>query len=148
MMNSESIKSMLKEKGYRITRARLAVLNVLDKKRDRFVSAEEIFRHIQKSHSPSCDPASVYRALGTFTKLNIVAKSDFHGKASKFRLNRDVPQKAEHTHFFQCQKCHHITPLETCLIAPQIRKLQSQGYRDLNHHLEINGVCPPCAAPA
>ena len=145
MNTINTISNFLKKEGLRMTRPRLAVIKVLEKNGDRFASAEEIFYNIHRTGTLSCDQASVYRILNTFARLNIVIKSNFHGKASKFQLNQKISEKTDHRHFFRCQKCESITPLSFCMLAGQISKMESLGYKNLHHHVEISGTCPPCA---
>ena len=139
------VQKVLQENNLRMTRARLAVLKAMGKHFARFLTSEEIFRQIQRSQKHSCDSVSVYRILNTFHQLNIVLKSDFHGEASRFRLNPDVSEKSSHQHFFRCLECDDISPLKGCFVMGKIREMEAQGYKHISHHLEINGTCPSCA---
>lgn len=142
-----SMQKILQKNHLRMTRPRLAVIKVLEQNRHRFLSSEEIFLQIQQYGAHNCDQTSVYRILNAFKQLNIVSKTDFHGEASRFRLNPEVPQSSPpaHQHFFRCLRCENISPLKDCLVTRQIRQMESEGYKDIGHHLELNGTCPSCA---
>ena len=145
----DSIQRVLQENRLRMTQPRIAVIQALEANADRFLSPEEIFNQIRQSRSYRCDRVSVYRILRTFTQLNIVSKSDFHGEASRFRLSPNISPKPSHhhEHFFRCLACNDISPIEGCFVMGHIRKMESKGYRHITHHLEMSGTCPSCTTP-
>ena len=145
---TKSLQKILKRNHLRVTQPRLAIIKVLEKNQDRFLTSEELFHLVQQSDGPHCDKVSVYRILNTFKKLNIVTKSDFCGEASKFRLSPNLFSKgSSHQHFFRCLHCNDIKELEECLVEQQIRHMETQGYKNIGHHLEMSGICPSCANP-
>ena len=142
----ETIIEILKKENLRITQGRIAVAKYLIKNDDSFFSPEEIFLKIQKSKRYDCDQVSVYRTLSKFEALGIVKKSSFKGEATRYKFNNDQIKKGHnHEHFFKCIDCSVIEPFEDCLVGKKEKELESKGYRNLTHHLEIIGVCPACS---
>ncbi|MDC0253814.1 transcriptional repressor [Bacteriovoracales bacterium] len=145
MNQLEQVRNILQSHALRITQSRLAVATVLIKN-NTLLTTEEIYKQIQRSKKLSCDQASVYRTLATFEELGLVKKSIFQGEPSRYML--DIIKRKNvhhHEHFFKCNGCNIIKPLKGCLISKQEKKLEENGYRNLNHHLEIKGLCPSCA---
>jgi Fur family transcriptional regulator, ferric uptake regulator len=150
MQELELIKQLIKKENFRITKARLAVAEILIKAQDQFQSSEEIFIKIQASKQLECDQVSVYRTLTTFESLGIVTKSNFQGEAARFQLTIKSAQATQsihndHQHFFKCIDCSKIEPFQDCVIVQKEKELIAKGYKSLKHHLEIIGVCPSCA---
>ena len=141
------VKETLQSHSLRITKPRLAVASILIKNKA-LLTPEEIHTQIQGSKKLNCDQASVYRTLTTFEELGLVKRSIFQGEPARFMLSTSKNDNAcsyGHEHFFKCNQCHSIEPLKECLISKQERQLESYGYRNLSHHLEITGLCPNCA---
>ena len=61
-LDEEKIKGILKEKGLKVTRQRLVVLNALASKPDSHLTAEEIY-DLVKTDSPEIGLATVYRTI-------------------------------------------------------------------------------------
>ena len=89
-----------------------------------------------------CDQVSVYRALGCFEELKLVTKAPFMAKRYSLKEPTDSD---EHEHYFKCDVCNLIEPFSGCLVGKKEKELQNKGYKNLRHHLEINGTCPTCA---
>ena len=141
------VKETLQSHSLRITKPRLAVASILIKNKA-LLTSEEIHTQIQGSKKLNCDQASVYRTLTTFEELGLVKRSIFQGEPARFMLSTSKKNSAcghKHEHFFKCNQCHTIEPLKECLISKQEKQLESYGYRNLSHHLEITGLCPSCA---
>ena len=140
------IKNILKLNNCRITKSRLAVATILIKNSDTLLSSDDIFYKIKSSKKFNCDHVSVYRILSTFEKLGLVKKNIFQGDAARYALN-DLkgPQKYSHEHFFKCIQCNVIESFADCLVSKKEKELEKNGYKNLNHHLEITGLCPSCA---
>ena len=139
------VKEALQSQSLRITQPRLAVASILIKNKA-LLTSEEIHTQIQGSKKLNCDQASVYRTLTTFEELGLVKRSIFQGEPARFMLSTSKKDNDHHhEHFFKCNQCQIIEPLKGCLISKQERQLESNGYRNLSHHLEITGLCPNCA---
>ena len=139
------VKEALQSHSLRITKPRLAVASVLIKNKA-LLTPEEIHTQIKGSKKLNCDQASVYRTLTTFEELGLVKRSMFQGEPARFMLSNSHKNNArDHEHYFKCNQCHTIEPLKGCLISKQEKQLESHGYRNLTHHLEITGLCPDCA---
>lgn len=150
MSDIETVKSILKENGLRITQSRLAIAMVLIRNSDRPLTSEEIFNKIQVSKVLNCNQVSVYRTLIAFEELRLVQKSNFQGDASRYIMSirnkkYDCSHDHDHEHFFKCNSCNKIESFGGCLVSKKEKELESAGYRNLEHHLEITGLCPKCA---
>lgn len=136
---------IIKENELRLSRSRLAVLDILIKYEDRFLTPEEIYKDIIKTRSINCDQTSIYRNLKMFHEIGVVKKSEFQQEASRYSLNREFNiSKKDHEHFFKCTSCGKIEPFSDCIFSKKEKELINKGYRNLHHHIEITGICPTC----
>ena len=146
MNKLEKVKDILKEKKLRITSSRLAVASFLIKNQKSTLRAEDIYSKISHSKDYDCDQVSVYRALTLFEELGLVTKTQFQGGAARYSLTSSLKRNhAYHQHYFKCNQCNIIEPLDSCFVAKKESELKKNGYSNLKHHIEITGLCPNCA---
>ena len=144
MNRLDKIKDVLKANKLRVTQSRLAVANFLLRNSLKYLTAEDIFNKINSSQKYNCDQVSVYRILTTFEEIGLVNKSIFQGEATRYILAKDSGHSGHHQHFFKCKSCSVVEPFGGCLVVKKEKELKSLGYTNLQHHLEITGVCPSC----
>ena len=147
MSGLDHVKTILQSHGLRVTKSRLAVATILIQNKSSLLTSVEIFKRITKAKKLNCDQVSVYRILSTFEQLGIARKNVFQGEAARYTFNEPSYGVIyhRHEHFFKCDQCGIIEPFEGCLVSKKERELEKNGYRELNHHLEITGLCPKCA---
>lgn len=128
---------LLREKGHRITKPRIAILEALIARHGP-VAIEELH---QSMPGGVCDLATVYRCLAAFEKTGIVRRSYFsEGTAIyEFTLGGD------HHHHIICRECHKVEALDFCVVEGLERLVRDRGYEDVSHMLEFFGTCAACA---
>ncbi len=149
MKKIDRILEILKSNCLRITQTRISVAEVLLKNEDKLLTSEEIFQLIKDSKAHKCDQVSVYRILTKFVELRIIEKNNFQGEASKYSLREldKLGTKAlKHEHYFKCNRCQIIVPFTRCYVPKMEKELRESGYTNLEHHLEIKGLCPDCSS--
>src|SRR5882724_1153047 len=100
----DQLKSLLKEKGFKVTPGRLSILSILNKKHIP-LSAEDIFKDLKGKKT---DYATVYRTLASFEKAGIIKRVDLHKDEVYFEIVGD------HHHHLVCTGCGTIEDFETC----------------------------------
>ena len=96
MNNSIAFARTLRERGFRATFGRVALLHALQ-------SAEKpvTVEHLVKGLRGKVDQANVYRALEAFTKAGLVRRVDVGHQHMHYELSVLVP----HHHHYVCQDC-------------------------------------------
>lgn len=140
--------TLLRDRRERVTRAREAVLEVLDSTTDH-LSADEIV-HRAAARAPGVHRATVYRALATLGELGMVTHTHVGGSAAVYHLSVPDPHMeastGTHAHL-QCTTCGAVIDVGVEALGP----LGAQLERDLDfrlapEHAALLGTCSACRA--
>ncbi|HVM21630.1 MAG TPA: Fur family transcriptional regulator [Egibacteraceae bacterium] len=132
---------LLRSRGHRVTRARLAVWSVLTDDGGH-LTVEEIAEQVQ-AREPGTNLASVYRALTLFEELDLVRASRLPDEG---QARWELAHPDEHFHLV-CEECgaieHHVGAL-----VEQVREhlAAGHGYEPRSVELIVRGRCPRCIA--
>lgn len=137
---------ILKARGYRHTKPRELVLDVLDNS-ELSLSPYEISDKIKESGNKG-DVVSIYRILQMLEENDIVHKVISSGKYRKCHLSEDMEPGDTHHH------CHHNLVCRSC---GEIEEINCQGmnlieqvvsshssFQVESHALEFYGLCKTC----
>lgn len=134
-MNSELIK-LLANKGYRITKPRQAVFQVLHDSH----SPLQIGEIAKRCHS--IDRVSVYRTIELFTQLGIAAAVPLGWKQ---RYELTDPFKAHH-HHLHCTLCGALIDIHSQKLEQLVAAITSDyGFIPREHKFEVSGMCSKCS---
>jgi len=128
----------LKEKGYKLTPQRVAVLKVLHES-GRHITAADIYGRV-KAKYPRVNKSTVYRTLELMKELRLVTETDLGGD----RLCYHHVEKGHHHHLV-CERCGRVIDLDETVLAP-LKELLTSKYNFLPEirHLAIFGYCLNC----
>lgn len=130
-MNKQKI---LHEKGLKTTTARLAVLNLLEEKKNP-LDVETIVDNLNSQ----VDQATIYRILDILTEKRVVDRFDFGEGKYRYELQK------RHHHHMVCTNCLKVEDIEVNSIKEiedQIRN--KKGFLVKSHSLEFFGLCKNC----
>jgi len=129
---------VLKEKDYRLTPQRIAVLQVLHQY-EGHITAADIYDRVKRIF-PRVNKSTVYRTLELLKKLELVTETDFGGN----QLYYHHAEKGHHHHLV-CQKCGRTIDLDEAILA-SLRELLVSKYRFVPEikHMAIFGRCLKC----
>ncbi|WP_051820012.1 Fur family transcriptional regulator [Streptomyces sp. NRRL S-920] len=128
--------------GVRRTPQRDAVLETLGRCRE-FVSAQELHALLAGCGS-AVGLTTVYRALRALDRAGLVdVVRDETGERLYLRRPTD-----EHRHYLICRRCGRSQPVDARDVEAWADRLgETTGFADLEHTLELSGVCRPCRPP-
>lgn len=123
----------------RSTRARRAVLRVLERERGRQLTAQELHRRARVIQ-PSIGLATVYRTLSSLAEEGVVDVVS-HDRESAYRLC-----SPGHHHHLICTGCGRVVEIEECDVGSLERAL-SRRYRFTisEHSITFRGLCERCS---
>jgi Fur family ferric uptake transcriptional regulator len=123
----------------RMTRQRSAVAKALAERAE-FVSAQELHGVMGES-GVHVGLTTVYRAL---QDLERAGGADVVRDEVGERLYRHRPG-AGHRHYLICRRCRRDEPLDTDVIEEWVAAVvRSRGFAEVEHTLELTGVCADC----
>lgn len=134
------VEKALSESGYRITRPRQAVIEVITRSR-RSLSPEDVLSRARKI-DPEVGLATVYRTLDMLQSL---------GQLQRVRIGSKgytVACAEPHPHFhLVCEKCRGVTEMDADQHLKLLAKrLKAIGFTRTSNAIEIVGVCARCQA--
>jgi len=139
---SDSFKEQLREKGYKLTVQRQAVLDVISEHEGEHLSSEEIYENVKKNY-PDIGLATVYRTLILLSQLGLIYKIDFDDGRSRYELNRE---KEDHRHHHLiCTECGLVEEVEEDLLdSLEDQIFKNKGFIVKNHRVKFYGICKKC----
>ena len=128
----------LKERRFRITPQRLAVVKVLSVS-EGHPSVERIYEQV-KADFPTTSVATVYKTVTLLKELNEVLELGFPLGSNRYDGNRPYA----HPHMI-CTRCNRI-------VDPELRGVselsdeatRKTGFTIFTHRLDFFGLCPEC----
>ncbi|AFS78352.1 ferric uptake regulation protein Fur [Gottschalkia acidurici 9a] len=139
---SDDLKIKLKEKGYKLTTQRKAIIDVFLKNQSSHLSPEEIYDNVRNSY-PEIGLATVYRTLQLLEQLNIVYKVNFDDGCSRYELNLDTDDH-QHHHLI-CIKCGKVKEVKLDLLENLESEIEKEGdFKVVNHNVKFFGYCKNC----
>ena len=132
----EVFRQIIKEHGFSVTEARLAVFKAL-------LGQEPMSMHTLVERAYDIDRASVYRAVDLFEKLGIIQRLNT-GWKYKIEL---TDRFNDHHHHISCTECGKTIAMNEQQLEHFIEALARQhGFTPVAHQIEIQGICQNCQA--
>lgn len=131
-------KELIRNKGLRVTPARVAVLNILAESQEPLDIAS-IFEQTAKKRVDA-DQATIYRIVENFIQKDLILRLQFKEKRFFYEAKR-----AEHHHAV-CTNCGKIEDVSKCNIKRLEKEIAvNSGFQVKSHALEFYGYCKDCA---
>lgn len=136
--NARNLKQALQSRGYRLTAARQAVLDVLAESGGH-LSADELAETARR-REPGLGRMTVYRTLDLLCELELI-RPLYQGKgAAQYVLLED----GRHHHLV-CSKCDRVIEFKECAVEEIERMIGGRyGFDVRGHLLELYGFCIDC----
>ncbi len=137
-LNVHDCKTELNKVSLRVTPARLAVMELLEKS-DKPLNLADINSYLEKK-GVNADPATSFRIINLFTKKGITKKLQFLERKFRYEL-----ASKKHHHHLICLNCEKIQDIKGEFMAgweSEIR--EKKRFLVINHNLEFFGICNSC----
>ena len=125
---------LLKENNLKVTPQRLEIMKYLDENRTH-PNADKIYSDL-KSKNPSLSKTTVYNALDTLNKANVLQTLTISESERRY----DV--RSGHHHHFLCRKCNRILDIE--VECPFLDDMLSGNHKVEQVHGYFKGICKDC----
>jgi Fur family ferric uptake transcriptional regulator len=142
-MDAVKLKEVLKEKGYKYTKQREIILDVLINNDNLHLSPEDVYQKLQNDH-PEIGLATVYRNLQLLENLGILYKINLNDGCNRYELSLK-DENAHHHHHLICLKCGKVEEFENDYLEDLERIIeQEKGFKTEDHVLKFFGECKSC----
>lgn len=129
----------MRDAGYKLTHARLTVLNVLEESGGHVTSTQLLDR--VSTLDPTIGRASVFRCLDLFTRLSFVRPTYIDSSITPTYVL--LPDG--HHHHIICSNCAKIIEFHDCGLEALSTELENRlGVQISGHLLEFYGECADC----
>ncbi len=137
-LDLDTLNTRLSQQGYKLTRQRKAVVEVVTQAHTR-LSAADVFTQAQ-GVCPDLGLTTVYRTLEILEQMGVIRRVHLDDGCEGFAL-----APAEHGHHLICRRCQETIEFEDCNLKALLKRVAEQtGFTVEQHWLELVGVCPRC----
>jgi Fe2+ or Zn2+ uptake regulation protein len=131
---------LLRSRGLRVTRPRLAVLEVLDANRGH-LDVEQITAEV-RTRLDSVSVQAVYDVLGALSRAGLARRIEPAGSPARFER-----RAGDNHHHIVCRGCGEIADVDCAVgAAPCLDPSQTHGYELDEAEVTFWGLCPGCQA--
>ena len=137
-LDLDALNAQLSEQGYKLTRQRRAVVEVVTQAHMR-LSAADVFTQAHRV-CPDLGLTTVYRTLEILEQMGVIRRVHLDDGCEGF-----APAAAEHSHHLICSRCRETIEFEECNLNALLTRVSEQtGFTIEQHWLELVGLCPRC----
>ena len=138
-LTANKIAGMLRQKGYRLTPQRHAVLKAIAASQDSLTPAE-IYERVRKIH-PAIGLVTVYRVINLLTELQLICQISAGGYSKSYLMRRPIG----HHHHLVCSQCGRVKDFSDCDLSDLEHRIAEETRFEIDGHLlELYGRCPSC----
>lgn len=136
--SARNLKQILRNRGYRLTAARNAVLDVLAESGGH-LSADQLAEAARR-REPGLGRMTVYRTLDLLSSLGLIRPMLGGKGAAQFVILDD----GRHHHLV-CSRCDRVIEFKECAVEEFERMIGGRyGFDVRGHLLEVYGLCNDC----
>lgn len=139
----EKLKNSLKEKGYKLTPQRRAIVDMIIKNEGNHLTTEELY-NLVKVECPEIGLATVYRTVLLLEEMGIVTKLDLNDGCSRYELIHE-DENHQHHHLV-CNKCGKVIEVEGDLLEELEHSIELKyKFKIQDHSVKFFGLCSECS---
>ncbi len=139
----DTLKNKLRERGYKLTPQRRAVLDVILANPGEHLSTEEIYELVKKNNHPEIGLATVYRTLILLAELDVISKLNLDDGLVRYEIN--LNDDHHHHHHLICTSCGKVIEVvEDLLDELEARIEKDHEFEIYDHKLKFFGICKEC----
>ena len=144
VVGREDFKRILREKGLKVTKQRLIVLEVLAENAERHLTAEEIYERV-KVENPDIGLATVYRTVQLLLELELIDRINLDDGFVRYEIG-DMEKSEHHRHHHLiCLRCGNVSAFQNDMLeALETGVKAALGFQVTDHEVKLYGICRDC----
>ncbi|WP_040211578.1 Fur family transcriptional regulator [Clostridium polynesiense] len=142
MEEIQKLKENLKQRGYKLTPQRRAILDGIVKNEGKHLTVEEIYDDV-KLECPEIGLATVYRTVLLLEEMGIIYRLDLEDGCARFEL---VHENENHRHHhLVCSNCGKVIEVEGDLLDNLENNIENKyKFKIMDHSVKFFGICNEC----
>jgi Fe2+ or Zn2+ uptake regulation protein len=139
MEKAAEIFNILKENGFRLTKARKAIVNIFLRSKTP-LSVSELMSSLEKV-SVHVNKTTVYREIEFLVARKMIRELQIGDRKKRFEIWPD-----DHHHHLICTNCKKVecVEMESCLVTEEKKLVARRNFRIFKHSLKFFGLCAKC----
>lgn len=138
MNNLADLEKFISDRGYKMTRNRTILLQVMLEQTD-WRNAREIYSNVL-ARSHKVDFSTIYRNLDILTAIGLLSQVERADAVKYYALNQAA---GNHHHHLICRSCHKITELKFCPLIQMDSEIL-QNFAEVECKFDLYGFCREC----
>lgn len=139
----ERLKNNLREKGYKLTPQRRAIVDIIIRNEGSHLTTEELYSLV-KAECPEIGLATVYRTVQLLEELGVVSKLDLNDGCYRYELVHET-ENHQHHHLI-CSNCGKVIEVQGDLLEVLEHEIESKyNFKIKNHSVKFYGICSDCS---
>lgn len=142
----ERFKNVLKQNGLKVTTQRISILEALESRPDKHLTAEEIYECV-KENSPDIGLATVYRTIQLLAELNLIDKLNLGDGYVRYEIGHkdSCEESGHHHHHLICLNCGNVLTFQGDLLEALEERIQNAlEFEVVDHEVKLFGYCKEC----
>lgn len=143
--SGDQFKDLLRQNGLKVTTQRVAILEVLNNRPGKHLTAEEIYDYVKKKY-PEIGIATVYRTIQVLSELNLIDKLNLDDGYVRYEINKNGKESSSHHHHHLiCLECGNIYAFQDDLLEALEKRIEdTMGFEVADHEVKLYGHCKKC----
>lgn len=143
--NQEQFKQLLKDNGLKVTNQRVAILEVLNCRPGKHLTAEEIYNYVRRKY-PEIGLATVYRTIQLLSELDVIDKLNLDDGYVRYEIGgKNKKEASHHHHHLICLDCGNIYAFQDDLLERLEERIKEDlGFDVVDHEVKLYGHCKKC----
>lgn len=138
----EKLKNNLKEKGYKLTPQRRAIVDIIISNEGKHLTTEELY-DLVKVECPEIGLATVYRTVQLLDEMGVICKLELDDGCNRYELVHEE-ENHQHHHLI-CTNCGKVIEVEDDLLEVLEQDIQTKyEFKVKNHSVKFYGLCKEC----
>ncbi len=144
--HQDKFKDLLKQNGLKVTNQRVAILEVLNNRPGKHLTAEEIYDYVKKKF-PEIGLATVYRTIQLLSDLHLIDKLNLGDGYVRYEIGRkNKEESCHHHHHLICLDCGDIFAFQDDLLETLEERIkETLGFVVEDHEVKLYGHCKKCS---
>ncbi|WMJ88609.1 Fur family transcriptional regulator [Anaerocolumna sp. MB42-C2] len=141
----DRFKTLLKQNGLKVTTQRIDILEALENRPDKHLTAEEIYECVRVKN-PDIGLATVYRTIQLLAELNLIDKLNLGDGFIRYEIgSQGCEDTAHHHHHLICLNCGNVFTFQGDLLETLEQRIQeAMDFEVVDHEVKMFGYCKAC----